>query len=187
MTSETKKFVLPLFAIYFLTALYWFFFKVPYYQYLFLFLGLTTGAYFLDLDHLIYWLYTNPHTEESRLARLAIFKYDFRSVVKLIQSTQYQHTSLIFHHFFFQVVVSLISFFVFTSSDNIFGMAFLLAINSHLLIHEYHDYRFSPLQLQDWLFAREERQLPANYLGKYIAVFMVLNLLFFILLLRSVT
>ena len=187
MTAEQKKFLLPLVAIFGGTSVFWLFFGVSAWQYLFLFLGLSLGAYFLDLDHLVYWLYLNPNTEESRLAKVAIYKYDYNSVIKLVQSTQYQHRSLVFHHFFFQVVISLISIFVFTSSDNVFGMAFLLAINLHLLIHEIYDYRHDKSVLQDWLFAREQKQLPSDYLDKYIGAFVILNVLFFILLLRSAT
>jgi len=184
---QRKRFLAPLGIIFLATSVFWFFFKVPYYQYIFLILGLGLGAFFLDLDHIIYWLYLNPNIEESRLARLAIFKYDFRSVVKLIDATEHQHTNLIFHHFFFQVVIALISFFVFTSSDNIFGKAFLLAMNIHLLSHEFYDFKNRKEHLQDWLFARENKQLPLEFLDKYIAIFSVLSAIFFILLLRSAT
>ena len=187
MTTEQKKFLLPLCLVFATTFIYWLFFRVPYYQFIFLFFGLSIGAFFLDIDHLVFWLYLSPNIEESRLAKIAIQKYDYKSIINLIQSTQYQHTSLIFHHFFFQVVVSLISVFVFTSSGSIFGMGFLLAINIHLLIHEIYDFQHHPTRLQDWLFAREQKQLPLNYLPAYIGLFIVLNILFFTLLLRSAT
>jgi hypothetical protein len=187
VTTQRKRFLAPLVIIFLTVSIYWLFFKVPFYQYLFLILGLGLGSFFLDFDHIVYWLYLNPNIEESRLARLAIFKYDIRSVIKLIEATEHQHTSLIFHHFFFQVVITLISFFVFTSSDNIFTKAFLLAINVHLLSHEFYDLKNRKDHLQDWLFARESKQLPIEYLDKYIAIFAVLSGIFFILLLRSAT
>ncbi|MBI2465589.1 hypothetical protein HYV64_05600 [Candidatus Shapirobacteria bacterium] len=187
MTSQRKRFLAPLVVIFLLTSVFWVFFKIPIYQYIFLILGLGLGAFFLDFDHIVYWLYLNPNVEESRLARLAIFKYDIRSVIKLIDATENQHTSLIFHHFFFQVVISIISVFVFTSSDNIFAKAFLLAINIHLLSHEFYDFKHRKQHLQDWLFARESKQLPTAYLDKYIAIFSILSGIFFILLLRSAT
>lgn len=185
MTTQRKRFLAPLAVVFFVTSIFWLFFKVPYYQYIFLFIGLSLGSFFLDLDHIVYWLFMEPNIEESRLARLAIFKYDLRSVVKLIESTEKSHTNLIFHHFFFQVILSLISIFAFTSSDNILGKSFLFSINVHLLLHEYYDYKTNKEYLQDWLFAREQKQLPVAYLGKYIMVFAVLCVLFFILLLRS--
>jgi hypothetical protein len=186
--SETQqKFLLPGLLAFISISSFWLFFKVPYYQYIYLFLGLGVGTYFLDLDHIVYWLYLNPNTDESRLAKTAIFKYDFRSIFKLISATQHQHTNLIFHHFFFQVVISIISFFVFSSSSNVFGNSLLFAINIHLLVHEFDDYKNRKAHLQDWLFAREQKQLPIDYLGKYIALFTCLNIVFFILLIRSAT
>jgi hypothetical protein len=143
------------------------------------------GSFFLDLDHLIYWLYLNPNIEESRLAQVAFKKYDFRSLIKLLESTHHKHLNLIFHHFFFQVVMALISLFVFTSTDSPFAMAFLLALNIHLLVDEINDYRLDPVHLQDWLFAREPKQLPRRYLLHYILIFVFLTLVFAILLLKS--
>lgn len=187
MTETQQKFILPSIITFCIISVVWLFFKIPYYQYIFLFLGIGLGTFFLDIDHIVYWLYINPNTDESRLAKTALFKYDFNSIIKLISATQHQHTNLIFHHFFFQVVISLISFFVFSSSDNVFGNSFLFSINTHLLVHEIDDYKNHREHLQDWLFAREEKQLPVSYLDKYIGLFVVLNILFFILLIKSAT
>lgn len=185
MNPEIIRHTKPLAIIFIVFSLIWIFFKVPYYQYIFLLFGFGLGAFFLDIDHLVYWLYLNPNIEESRLAAIALKKYDFRSIAKLIEATQATHTNLIFHHFFFQVVLALISVFVFTSSGNVFGMAFLLAVNIHLLVDEYEDFRHDPQHLQDWLFARETKQLPVAYLGRYLAGFAVLSAIFALLLFRS--
>jgi len=172
-------------AIFAITSAVWLFYKVNYFSYISLFFGLLLGSFFLDLDHLIYWLYLNPNTEESRLAQIAFHKYDFRSLLKLLESTHHKHTNLIFHHFFFQVVMALISLFVFTSTNSPFAMAFLLALNVHLLVDEINDYRLDPGHLQDWLFARESKQLPRRYLLHYILIFVFLTFIFAILLLKS--
>jgi len=183
--SELQKHLTPLLAIFIVVSIFWLFQKAVWYHYIFLFFGFFWGAFFLDLDHLIYWLYMNPNTEESRLAKIAIFKYDVNSVIKLFESTHKNHTNLIFHHFFFQVVLALISLFVFTSSSSPFAMAFLLALNIHLLVDEIDDYRHDKSHLQDWLFARESKQLPLDSLNKYIGIFLFLSSIFTILLLRS--
>lgn len=185
MKPEFKKHLPPLLAIFFLISIFWLFYKVNYLNFIFLFLGLSLGAFFLDLDHLIYWLYLNPNIEESRLAQIAFKKYDFVSLIKLLESTHHRHLNLIFHHFFFQVVMALISIFVFTSSDSPFAMAFLLALNIHLIVDEITDYRLDPGHLQNWLFARESKQLPRRYLSKYILIFVVLTSIFTLLLLKS--
>lgn len=185
MKTELKKHLLPLLAVFILITIVWFFFKVNYFNFVALFFGLLLGSLFLDLDHLIYWLYINPNIEESRLAQIALKKQDFVSLIKLLESTHQKHLNLVFHHFFFQVVMALFSVFVFTSSDSPFAMAFLLALNVHLLVDEIVDYRRDPGHLQDWLFAREPKQLPQRYLIHYIAVFSFLTIIFALLLLKS--
>lgn len=185
MKSEFKQHLLPLVIIFIIISVSWIFSRVAWFEFVYLFFGLAWGAFFLDLDHLIYWLYLNPRTEESRLAQIAIKKYDVDAVIKLIGATSQSHTNLIFHHFFFQAVLALISIFIFTSSSGTFAMSFLLALNIHLLVDEYQDYLHDKKHLQEWLFARETKQLPQNYLGKYLAVFISLSIIFAVLLLRS--
>ena len=185
MKQELKRHLLPLLIIFVISSLVWVFNKAPWYQYPLLFVGLGLGSFFLDLDHIIYWLYINPNIEESRLAQIAIHKYDFKSVIKLLESTHKKHTNLIFHHFFFQVVLSLLSFFIFTSSTNIFAMSFILAMNIHLIVDEVDDLQHNKQHLQDWLFAREAKQLPIDHLQKYVIVFAVLSLIFLLLFLRT--
>lgn len=185
MKRELQIHLLPLLAIFILTSAIWFIAKVPYYQFIFLFVGLCAGAFALDLDHVIYWLILKPNIEESRLAKIAINKHDFISIIKLINSTRHSHTSLIFHHFFFQVVLALVSVFVFTSSNNIIGMSTLAAINIHLLVDELNDYKDNRHHLQNWLFARESKQIPISYLKHYITIFTIFTLVFVLLLIRS--
>jgi hypothetical protein len=184
---ELQIHLLPLLGIFILTSVIWFFAKVPYYQFIFLFVGLGVGAFLIDIDHLIFWLILKPNIEESKLARVAIDKHDFISVIKLINSTRHSHTSLIFHHFFFQVVLALVSVFVFTSSGNVVGMSTLLAINIHLIVDEINDYQDNRSHLQNWLFARESKQIPLRYLKHYLTVFTVFTLIFILLLIRSQT
>jgi len=185
INSEYKRHFLPLIIVFLVISTIWLIYRVSVFQFIYLFFGLLWGSFFLDLDHIIYWLYLNPNIEESRLAQIALKKYDINSVIKLLESTRKDHVNLIFHHFFFQVVLVLISAFVFTSTGNVFAMAFLLALNIHLLVDESEDYRHDPHHLQDWLFARESKQLPLSYLGKYIGVFAALTLILSLLLLKS--
>ncbi|MBP9817855.1 hypothetical protein KBC75_03855 [Candidatus Shapirobacteria bacterium] len=182
MKTELRKHLPPLIVIFLLTSVFWFFRQVSLYNYFYLFLGLVVGAFFLDIDHLIYWLYLNPNTDESRLGQLAIKKYDFRSIIKLLESTHKKHVSLVFHHFFFQVVLAAISVFILTSSGNSFAMAFILALNIHLIVDEIDDYHTNKPHLQNWLFARESKQLPQAYLFHYIAIFSILSFIFFLML-----
>ena len=185
MKQELKNHLLPLLAILVITSFVWIFKKVVWYDFVFLFFGFAWGSFLLDLDHLIYWLYLEPNLEESHLAQNAWKKGDYLSIIKLMESTQNQHTNLIFHHYFFQIVLTIISFFVFTSSSSVFPKAFLLAINLHLLVDEIKDFSENPEHLRQWLFARENKQLALNSLKYYLGIFVLLNLIFSLLLISS--
>lgn len=185
MKKEFQKHFFPLITIYILVSVIWLFNKVFYSEFIFLFLGLLLGAFLLDIDHLIYWLYLKPNLDESKTAQDFIEKKDFKSLLRLLINTHKNHTSLIFHHFFSQIVLALISFFVFTSSNSTFAMAFILAINVHLLVDEFYDFFEDPKHLQNWLFAREEKQLPIKYLKHYLIIFTVVCSFFIFLLIRS--
>ncbi|PIZ58734.1 hypothetical protein COY20_03270 [Candidatus Shapirobacteria bacterium CG_4_10_14_0_2_um_filter_40_12] len=185
MKRKIQLHFLPLLIVFSLASLIWLLSHVVYYNFIFLFLGLLVGSLILDIDHLIFWFYLRPNLEESRLALMAWKKGDFRSLLKLLESTHLNHTNLIFHHYFFQVVMVLISFFVFTSSKFIFAKAFLLAVNIHLLVDEFNDFFQNPRHLQDWLFARENKQLPLNSLKPYLIFFTLISLVFTYLLISS--
>lgn len=185
MKSEIKRHLLPLLAVFVFIFLFWVFGKVAWFHFVFLFFGLLFGSLFLDLDHLIYWFYLRPNLDESRQAKNLWSGHDFKGLIKLLESTHKQHTSLIFHHYFGQIILLLISLFVFTSSDNNFTQGFLLAANLHLIVDQIEDYRHHPSHLQNWLFAREKKQLPLGYLKYYLAIFIFFNLIFLLLLLRS--
>lgn len=179
MKSDFKQHIIPLFVIYFATSLIWIFQKTNYLNYVYLLLGLSLGSYLLDIDHLIYWLYLKPNLEESRLAGVAWKKGDWRSLIKLLKITEHQHLSLIFHHYFFQVVLTIFSFFVFTSTSSIFVKSLLLAINIHLLIDEIFSDRKI---LQQWLFARESKQFAISSLKYYLYFFGTICLLLTLIL-----
>ncbi|MFA6518696.1 MAG: hypothetical protein WCV93_03575 [Candidatus Shapirobacteria bacterium] len=185
MKSEIKRHFLPLLGIFTLTSLFWVFGKVSWFHFVFLFFGLAFGSFFLDLDHLIYWFYLRPNLDESRQAKILWNSRDFKGLIKLLELTHKQHISLIFHHYFAQIILVLISLFVFTSSNNEFTQGFLIAMNLHLLVDEFEDYQHNKHHLQDWLFARENRQIPQKYLRYYLGLFFLTTLLFTFLLIRS--
>jgi hypothetical protein len=177
--------LLPTTIVFFIVSLFWIIFRVSNIEILYLLLGLILGTLFLDTDHLIYWFYRKPNTDESRIVKTALKKKDFKSIYRLIKAARKSHNNLIFHHYFFQIGLSLISFFIFISSSNVFILSFILAINLHLLIDEIKDYLKNPKFLQDWLFAREKEQLPLKFLKNYLVVFIILFFIFLFLLVKS--
>lgn len=185
MKQELRHHLIPLLILFVFIFAVWLFNQIAYYEFIYLLLGFALGSFFLDIDHLIYWLYLQPNLEESRLAQAAIKKKDYKSILRLLEITHKNHISLIFHHYFFQIVLVLASFFIFTSSSSVFAMAFLLALNIHLLVDEFVDLSRDPHHLQTWLFAREKKQLTLKSLQYYLYVFLGLTILFVILLINS--
>ena len=184
MKHELVKHLTPLIALFVVTSLYWIFIKTPWYQFVFLFSGLLFGSFLLDIDHLIYWYYTHPQLEESKLARITIKKKDYLATLKLLESTHKSHTDLLFHHIIFQLVLLGVSLFVMTSSNLVFGKALLIALNIHLLLDEYEDFELNKTHLQTWLFARLSKQIPQKLLGKYLLVIAIITAIFCLLLIR---
>ena len=176
--------LLPTSIVFLLVSIIWVIFNVSTPEIFLLLTGLLLGHLFLDLDHLLYWFWRKPNTEESRLVKTTFEKKEIKEIVKLIKAAGSSHNNLIFHHYFFQISLNLISFFIFISFSNIFILSFLLAINLHLLTDEINDYFYNPKFLQKWLFAREDKQLPIKSLKNYLIIFSVLFLFFLYILIK---
>ncbi len=185
MKRELIKHLSPLLALFLFASLVWLFAQVPIFSFIYLLFGFIWGSFFIDIDHLIYWYFLAPDLPESQKAKKLVKDKDIVGFFAHLERTHSHHTSLIFHHFFFQIVLAIITLFIFTSSDSVFAKAFILAINVHLLTDEIDDFFKNPTRLQAWLFAREQKQLPRKYLPHYLLVFISLNLIAFFFLLNS--
>lgn len=185
MKQDLLFHLLPTGLVFIIVSIFWVIFGVSNVQIIFLLFGLILGVFFLDIDHIIYWFYRKPNTDESRIVKATVENKDFKSVYRLVRAARKSHNNLIFHHYFFQIGLNLISLFIFTSYSNAFILSFLLSTNLHLLTDEIKDYRSNPKFLQDWLFAREEKQLPIKFLKRYLIVFTVFFFIFLFLLVKS--
>ena len=184
MKYKFRRHLLASIILFLFIAIFLVVFKIDNFQLLLLFLGIVLGMFLLDLDHFIFWYFLKPNLEESRLARAAINQHDFKSIFQLIKISHHTHHNLIFHHYFFQIILVLFSFFIFTSTDNIFVHGITISLNLHLLIDEYTDYFRDPKILQKWLFAREQSQLPVKFLSQYLTVFTIFFIIFTGLLIK---
>ncbi|MFA5532254.1 MAG: hypothetical protein WDA13_01475 [Candidatus Shapirobacteria bacterium] len=185
MKQKLLNYLLPTTGLFIIISCFWVIFEVRTIHLIYLFLGLNIGIFLLDIDHFIYWFLIHPKTEESRLVKLAIENKKFKSVVKIVQTSHQTHHSLIFHHYFFQVILVIFSLFILTSTQNTFISALVLSLNLHLVIDEIIGYKSNPKNLQKWLFAREPKQLPIAFLKRYIIVFIVFTSLFTFLLIQT--
>lgn len=185
MKHEFRYHLLASLILFFLVSIFLVIIKSPNIQILYLFLGIFFGSIILDTDHLIFWYFLKPNTEESRLAKITIKNFDIKSLTKLINASHSSHHNLIFHHYFFQSILVLFTFFIFTSTSNLFVLSLVVSLNLHLLVDEYLDFLINPKILQKWLFAREEKQLPLKFLNRYLAIFSIFLIIFIILLFYS--
>ena len=185
MKHEFRYHLLASLALFFLISIFLVIIKSPNIEILSVFIGIFLGSIVLDIDHLIFWYFLKPNLEESRLARTTIKNYDLKSLFKLIKTSHQTHHNLIFHHYFFQSILVLFTFFIFTSTTNLFVISLVVSLNLHLLVDEYIDFFNNPKILQKWLFAREETQLPTKFLNRYLAFFTFFFILFIIILFYS--
>lgn len=185
MKYKFLNYLVPAVIVSIIISLFWVISNVNNLQIIYLFLGLIIGIFVLDVDYLIFWFFIKPNNEESRLIKLAFENKQFKSIIKIIQNSHQNHYNLIFHHYFFQVILTLFSIFIFTSTTNTFASALTFGLNLHLIIDEIIGYKTDPKIVQKWLFAREPKQLPVVFLKKYITVFVVFNILFTYILIRS--
>jgi len=122
--------------------------------------GGLLGTFFLDFDHLVYWLATHPEAEDSKEARETIRGFrgagDVRETTKklydLLKKVHFTHTRLVFHSVIGQVILLILAFYLLSSGGSIFGSAFILSVNLHLLKDEWTDYQKDRVHLADWLF-----------------------------------
>ena len=185
MKHEFRYHLITSLALFFLISIFLVIIKSPNIEIVLVFFGIFFGSFILDIDHLIFWYFFKPNLEESRLARTTIKNRDFKSLIKLIDASHSTHHNLIFHHYFFQSVLVLFTFFIFTSTTNLFVISLVISINLHLLVDEYIDFYANPKILQKWLFAREDTQLPTKFLNRYLVFFSIFLVIFIMLLFYS--
>jgi len=98
--------LLPTFIVFTIVSLFWVIFGVSNLEIFHLFIGLFLGTLFLDIDYFIYWFYRKPNTDESRIVKTTIENKDFKSIYKLVRVARHSHDNLIFHHYFFKLVLT---------------------------------------------------------------------------------
>lgn len=150
-------------------------------------LGLVLGTFILDVDHLVYWYFLKPSLEESKKAREFVSQKQYKQALFLLAENHRTHTSLVFHHFIFQAVLLIVSFFIISSTTSIFGKGLVLAMSAHLLLDQFVDLKTSPDHLKNWLFARSpfsNLPLPHSWLRGYLVFysFAFLTIFYFFLI-----
>jgi hypothetical protein len=105
-------------------------------SYISFFLGGIIGTLLPYVDYLIYAYVMQPNASVSKEAVGLISKKDVVKSVNLMISSDLSKKDLIFHTVWFQLIFLLFTFFVVTSSGNIFGWGIVLAFSLHLFIDQ---------------------------------------------------
>lgn len=142
--------------------------------------GALLGTFFLDIDHLVYWFITKPFQPDSIKAR-EIWQTKGLKGLKdlkiLLEQSHATHTRLVFHSVVGQVVLLILGIYLVTSGGSIFGGAFILSLNLHLLKDEWTDFLANKKEhLADWLFWQIRGVNPSKSLNLYL---ITASLLFF--------
>ncbi|OGM69777.1 hypothetical protein A2975_00265 [Candidatus Woesebacteria bacterium RIFCSPLOWO2_01_FULL_44_14] len=105
---------------------------------LFLFGGLV-GTFLPDVDHLIYVYASRPHELTSQRVNFMLAKREWLPILNLLYMTRSERKQLVFHSAFFQIIFTILAFWVLTSSGSLFGRGLVLAFSLHLLVDQIVD------------------------------------------------
>ena len=145
-----------------------------------LWLGAFLGTFFLDIDHLVYWFVTKPFQPDSIQAKEIWKTKGFKGLKELknlLELSHATHTRLVFHSVVGQAVLLILAIYLLTSGGSVFGAAFILSLNLHLLKDEWTDFLANKKEhLGDWLFWQIRGVNPAKNLSVYL---LIVSFLFF--------
>lgn len=102
-------------------------------------IGGIVGTLLPDIDHVIYFYFVSPTDLTSRRFDFLAHKKAFRRMVELLYETRSERKGLIFHTFFFQAIFLILTFWMLTSSNSLFGRGMVLAFAAHLSIDQLMD------------------------------------------------
>jgi len=101
-------------------------------QFIILLAGLYLGFCLILLDRLLHALYVEPDTEFSRKIQTALKKKQYFHILKMIwREGPSEQAGLISRSTMFMVSYMAVAIYVVTSSNNIFGIGFVLGIGLH--------------------------------------------------------
>lgn len=116
-------------------------------------LGAFIGIFLIDIDHFIYFFFTNPHELTSQRAQRLWQQKRFKELIVLTSDTSGERIKLAFHNVLFQLILLVLCFFVLTSTGSLFGAGLVMAMALHLLKDEFHEWWTGREErLRQWLF-----------------------------------
>jgi hypothetical protein len=136
--------------------------------------GGLIGAFLLDLDHLIYCFFQNPHEFTPQRLKRYLQQGQYRYSLALLYETQGERKRLIFHSLLFQAVLLVAVFFVLTSSAGLLGKGLVLALFLQTLINQFNEF-LKTGKMESW-FWQLKISLPNNFQALYLLLLFLIFL-----------
>jgi len=135
------------FSFFVLISLFKHFFALSYWPF---WLGGAIGVLMPDLDHLIYIFFMNPQELTSQRVGFLWNRKEFKRLIELLYETRSERRGLIFHTIFFQAIFLILTFWIMSSSNSLFGKGLVLSFALHLSIDQLVDLT-EMKNLSNWL------------------------------------
>ena len=130
--------------------------------------GLISGYIVFYLDRIVDVYFANPDMELSVYARKYFREKEYIKGWRLIMHNKKLQMRLTFRSALFHCVWMALAIFTVTSTNNLFGIGFVLGIGVHLLLDVWDDYLYNPKQLHQWLFWQINRSFNDKQLRTYV-------------------
>lgn len=100
-------------------------------------IGGVIGLFLANVDHLLYVFVFKPYELTSQRVMALIRNKRFKEALILLYDTKSERSDLVFHSFNFQIIFLILTFWLMSSSGNLFGrglvLSFLLSMVTYLL------------------------------------------------------
>ncbi len=114
-----------------------------------LWVGGLIGIFLPEVDHLIYAYFLRPHEYESQRMQRMVKQGQVVQSMQLGLETRPEKQSLVFHTISFQVIFTLFSLFVVSSTGSLLGRGIVYGFLLNLVIDQYFDLRKTEA-LENW-------------------------------------
>ncbi|KKS77848.1 MAG: hypothetical protein UV74_C0002G0074 [Candidatus Woesebacteria bacterium GW2011_GWB1_43_14] len=148
--------------------------------YLWFVVGSLIGTIIPDVDHFIYVKFLRPHELTSQRADLMMQNSEYKRTINLLSQTRSERKQLIFHSGLFQMVFTILAFYVISSSDSLLGRGIVLSFLLHLLVDQYIDYKETG-NVNNWFWQLKiifDKQRTIAYLVVNLVILIFLGFLF---------
>ena len=97
------------------------------------------GVFLPDIDHLIYIFFLSPQELTSQRMNFLLGRKEIKRSIELLYETRSERRGLIFHTFFFQIILLILTFWLLSSSASLFGKGLVLSFALHIRIDQVTD------------------------------------------------